>query len=210
MLLWLVGLAATTALVGASYQWFDPPIAYFMHAHLGQGHLGILDFLTGVPDPLIPAAIVLLIFEVFRILRRLPLTVHHKIASACGLSILVAEIIKDQLKFVFGRSWPTSVGHHRPSLIGDGTYGFHWLHAGGAYQSFPSGHMGAACAMLSVLWVCYPRLRPLWVAAALAIATALIGGNYHFLGDVIAGAFVGCTVGFAATRILRQWILGKN
>jgi len=209
LLLWLVALAATAALVTVSYRWFDRPIAFFVHTHLRHGHFGVLDFLTRVPDPLIPAAIVLLIFEAFRILRRLPLTVHHRIASACGLSILVAETIKDQLKFVFGRSWPTSGGHHRPSLIGDGTYGFHWLHGGNVYQSFPSGHMGAACALLSVLWLCYPRGRPLWAAAALAIAAGLIGGNYHFLGDVIAGAFVGGSVGLATTRILRDWIFSK-
>lgn len=209
LLLWLVALAATAALVTVSYRWFDRPIAFFVHVHLGHGHFGVLDFLTRVPDPLIPAAIVLLIFEAFRIVRRLPLTVHHRIASACGLSILVAETIKDQLKFVFGRSWPTSGGHHRPSLIGDGTYGFHWLHGGNVYQSFPSGHMGAACALLSVLWLCYPRGRPLWAAAALAVAVALIGGNYHFLGDVIAGAFVGGSVGLATTRILRDWIFSK-
>jgi len=209
LLLWLVALAATAALVTVSYRWFDRPIAFFVHTHLGHGHFGVLDFLTRVPDPLIPAAIVLLIFEAFRILRRLPLTVHHRIASACGLSILVAETIKDQLKFVFGRSWPTSGGHHRPSLIGDGTYGFHWLHGGNVYQSFPSGHMGAACALLSVLWLCYPRGRPLLAAAALAIAAGLIGGNYHFLGDVIAGAFVGGSVGLATTRILRDWIFSK-
>ena len=207
--LWLVALAATTGLVAASYRWFDRPIAYFVHAHLGHGHFGALDLLARVPDPLIPAAIVLLVFEAFRILRRLPLTVHHRVASICGLSILVAETIKDQLKFVFGRSWPTSGGHHRPSLISDGTYGFHWLHGGRAYQSFPSGHMGAACAMLSVLWLCYPRGRPLWAAAGLAVAAALIGGNYHFVGDVIAGTFVGGSVGLATTRILRDWIFNK-
>jgi membrane-associated phospholipid phosphatase len=210
LLLWLVALAATAASVAVSYRWVDQPIAFFVHMHLRHVHLAFLGLLARVPDPLIAAASVLLIFEAFRILRRLPLTIHHRIASACGLSILVAEAIKDQLKFVFGRSWPTSGDYHRPSLIGDGTYGFHWLHGGNVYQSFPSGHMGAACALLSVLWLYYPRGRPLWAAAALVIGAALIGGNYHFLGDVIAGAFVGCSVGLATTRILRDWVSGKT
>jgi membrane-associated phospholipid phosphatase len=209
LLLWLGALAAMAALVAASYRWFDRPLAYFVHAHLAHGHFGILDVLTLMPDPLILAAIALLVFEAYRILRRLPLTMHHRIASACGLSILVAEAIKDQLKFVFGRAWPTSGSHHRPSLIGDGSYGFHWLHGGRPYDAFPSGHMGAACALLSVLWVCYPRGRPLWAAAALGVAAALVAGNYHFLGDVIAGAFVGCSVGLATARILRDWIFNK-
>ena len=209
MLLWLAALVATATVVAIAYVWLDRPLAFFVHGHFGHGHPGVLEILARIPDPLIPAAIVLLIFEAFRLLRRLPQTVHHRIASACGLSILIAETIKDQLKFVFGRSWPSPGGHYRPSLISDGTYGFHWLHGGSAYQSFPSGHMGAACAMLSVLWVCYPAGRPLWSAAALAVAAALIGGNYHFLGDVVAGAFVGTSVGLATTRILRDWMFGR-
>lgn len=210
MLLWLAAFITTAVLVVVSYLWLDRPLAFFVHAHFGHGHPGVLAILARIPDPLIPAAVVLLIFEAFRILRRLPQTLHHRIACVCGLSILVAETIKDQLKFVFGRSWPTSGGHHRPSLISDGTYGFHWLQGGSAYQSFPSGHMGAACALLSVLWVFYPRGRPLWAAGALAVAAALIAGNYHFLGDVMAGAFVGTTVGLATTRILRDWMFNKT
>jgi len=206
LMLWLLALAATALLVAVSYLWLDRPIAFFVHAHLRPVRLNGLDLLARVPDPLIPVAVVLLLFEALRILWRLRLNMHHRVACVCGLSILVAEAIKNQLKFVFGRSWPTSVGNDRPSLIGDGTYGFHWLQTGGSYDSFPSGHMGAACAMLSVLWLCYPRGRPLWAAAALAVAAALIGGNYHFLGDVIAGAFVGSSVGLAATGILRGWI----
>lgn len=210
LLLWLLAVAVTAGLVAASYRWFDRPIAYFVQAHLRPVRLDGLYLLARVQDPLIPLAIALLAFEAFRILRGRPLSVHHRIGCACGLSILVAEVIKDQLKFVFGRAWPRGGGHHLPSLIDNGTYGFYWMHGGSVFQSFPSGHMGAACAMLSVLWVCYPRGRPLWVSAALAVAAALIAGNYHFLGDVIAGAFVGASVGLATTRILRGWISGSD
>ena len=204
--LWLIALTATAVLVSGAYFWLDRPIAAFVNGYRTHKNSGATDLIARVPDPLIAVAIMILVFVAVRILQRLPLTVRHRIASACGMSIIVEEAIKDQLKIVFGRSWPTSDGYHRPSLIGDGSYGFHWLHGGDIYQSFPSGHMGAACAMLSVLWVCYPRARLLWVGAALAVAAALIGGNYHFLGDVIAGAFVGSSVGFLTTRILRDWI----
>src|SRR5262249_56030675 len=33
---WLIWLAATAAFCAASYQWFDRPIAFFMHRELGQ------------------------------------------------------------------------------------------------------------------------------------------------------------------------------
>jgi membrane-associated phospholipid phosphatase len=56
--------------------------------------------------------------------------------------------------------------------------------------------MTATTAVLSVLWICYPRLRPLYVLIALAVAIGLIGSNFHFLGDCIAGAFLGSSIGW--------------
>lgn len=35
----------------------------------------------------------------------------------------------------------------------------------------------------------------------LAIAISLIGANYHFLSDIIAGAFVGVSTGWMATAL---------
>jgi membrane-associated phospholipid phosphatase len=35
----------------------------------------------------------------------------------------------------------------------------------------------------------------------LAVAIGLIGANYHFLSDIIAGAFVGVSTGWMATAL---------
>ena len=32
--------------------------------------------------------------------------------------------------------------------------------------------------------------------AALAVMAGLVGANFHFVGDTIAGAFLGCTIGW--------------
>ncbi len=61
--------------------------------------------------------------------------------------------------------------------------------------------MAAACAVLSVLWIWYPRLRSLWSIAGLAAGGGLVGLNYHFLSDVLAGAFLGGSIGWMATAI---------
>ena len=110
-------------------------------------------------------------------------------------------MIKDQLKFIFGRTWPETWVQDNPSFIRDGVYGFHFMHGGGGYQSFPSGHMAATCAVISVLWVWYPRSRWLGAFAAIAVGAGLVGANYHFLSDVIAGAFVGISTGWLANAI---------
>ena len=41
----------------------------------------------------------------------------------------------------------------------------------------------------------YPRLRWAGIAAALLEAAGLLAMNYHFVGDIIAGSFVGGIVG---------------
>ena len=48
----------------------------------------------------------------------------------CDVSVLVAEIIKNQLKFLFGRSWPDSWGPNILSLVHNNVYGFHFLQSG--------------------------------------------------------------------------------
>jgi membrane-associated phospholipid phosphatase len=61
--------------------------------------------------------------------------------------------------------------------------------------------------VIAVLWICYPRYRWLYALATAAVAVGLIGANYHFVGDVIAGGFVGVTVGWIAVAL---WEAGMH
>ena len=198
---WIAALAATAAAVVISFQWFDRPIASFAHTHLARPNHGIFENLTHFPDPLIPLAVIALVVLGLRALTGKSLSNYQAAAFVCSLSVISGEEIKDQLKFIFGRTWPETWTQNNPSFIRDGVYGFNFMHGGGAYQSFPSGHMAASCAVISVLWICYPRLRALLAIAGFAVAVGLVGANYHFLSDVIAGAFVGVSCGWIMTAI---------
>jgi membrane-associated phospholipid phosphatase len=44
-------------------------------------------------------------------------------------------------------------------------------------------------------------LRPLYALATAAVAIALVGANFHFLSDVIAGAFLGVSVGWISVAL---------
>ena len=61
--------------------------------------------------------------------------------------------------------------------------------------------MTVTCAAASVLWMSYPRYRPLVGAMAVAVAIGLIGANYHFVADVIAGGFIGWSTGWIAVLL---------
>lgn len=203
---WLVGLMATVVAVTVSFQWFDRPIALMAHNDLGHPHFGIIEQLTHIPDPLVSLAVVTFILLGLRALIGRSLSTHQAAAFVSSLSVIFAETTKDQLKFIFGRTWPETWVGNNPSFIRDGVYGFHFMHGGAAYQSFPSGHMAATCAVISVLWILYPRLRWLCTIAGLAVGAVLVGADYHFLSDVIAGAFVGISAGWMVTAFWKSWV----
>lgn len=201
---WFAGLAAVAAATAISYVWLDRPIALLVHNELPHQHQAVFEKLTHIPDPLIPAAAIAFVVLGLMALAGRPLSKWQTAVLVTGVSVIMAEAIKNQLKFVFGRTWPETWVQNNPSFIRDGAYGFNWLHGGPGYQSFPSGHMSVTCAVVAVLWIWYPRLRPLYAVAALAVAIGLIGANYHFLSDILAGSYVGVSTGWMATALCEQ------
>jgi membrane-associated phospholipid phosphatase len=160
--------------------------------------------ISRIPNPLISIAAITFVALGLRELAGRPPSKFYAAILVCSLSLMVAETIKSGLKFVFGRTWPNSFFQNNPSFIQDGYYGFNWFHGGQAYQSFPSGHMTAICAVASVLWAYYPRFRVVYVLVVLAALVGLVGANFHFLSDTIAGAFLGVSTGLMATKLLRM------
>lgn len=208
---WLLALALTTAVVIIGFYWLDRPIAFWVHMHLGGSGGREFEPITHIPDPLVPAAVIAFFGLGLRALTGQPMSRFASAIVACSVSLTTAQAAKNLLKYVFGRTWPETWTHNNLSLIHDGAYGFHWFHAGTGYESFPSGHMAAICAVISVLWIYYPRLRPLWTLTALAVAASLIGANFHFFSDVVAGSFVGVSTGWITTvHLEQQWRVSGN
>src|SRR5580658_6528589 len=112
-------------------------------------------------------------------------------AMQASLTVIVSVAIKDQLKFLFGRTWPETWVDHNPSWITNHSYGFSFFHGGAGWGSFPSGHTTETWAFVAVFWVRAPRLRLLWAALALLVPIGLFGADFHFVGDMVAGAFLG-------------------
>jgi membrane-associated phospholipid phosphatase len=196
---WILSLAGISVAVIVSYEWLDRPLALFFHHTVARPQ--IFAPLTYAPDPMIPLAVI--VFVVFGVasLSGRELSRVQNCTLLCGLSVIIAELAKAQLKPTFGRTWPDTWINNNPSFLRDGVYGFNFFHEGRAYASFPSGHTAVTCAVISVLWIYYPRWRVLYALAALAVSVGLIGANYHFLSDVIAGGFVGVSSGWMLTSL---------
>jgi membrane-associated phospholipid phosphatase len=202
---WSLGFLGTAVAVAVSYLWFDRPIALLSHAELQRFHL--FEKLTLIPDALVPLAIVAFMALGLRGLIGSTLSRFQTVMLLSGVSLAVAIIIKDQLKFAFGRTWPETWVRNNPSFIRDGVYGFHPFHGGAGYTSFPSGHTTTICTVMTVLWICYPRFRPLYALCTAAVAVGLVGANFHFLSDVIAGGFLGISAGWLGVAM---WEIGAR
>src|SRR5579875_162065 len=157
---WHLSLLLTSAAVMISYVWIDRPLAFWAY---GQFHgYAIFDRLTLAPSWLTPLAVAIVFIAGLRSLSGRPLDRFWEPALICGISLLVARAAKDQLKFVFGRTWPETWVNGNLSLIRDGVFGFNPFHGGAGFEAFPSGHTTAICSVAAVLWVYYPRFRMLY------------------------------------------------
>ena len=202
---WLMWLGITASADVVSYVWLDRPIALWAHEHLHQYDL--FAKLTYIPEIISPVVIPAFAAIGLWALSGRALSKFQTVAVLAAASLAVAAGVKDQLKLVFGRTWPETWVRDNPSFIRDGVYGFNPFHGGPGFAAFPSGHTTAICAVISVLWICYPRYRVLYGICMAAVALGLVGADFHFLGDVIAGAFLGVSIGWLTVVL---WERGQH
>jgi membrane-associated phospholipid phosphatase len=195
----LIALAVCSIAVVVCYYFVDRPVAFFVHNHRIP-RFEELRWLTE-PPPLVQSLsplvlVLLLIRRAGGPWRRW----QHVLFVAC-VSVILADQFRESMGGLFGRYWPETWHHDNPSLIGTGAYGFRPFHFGEDVGSFPSGHSARIFGIASVFWIAMPRVR--WLCAVLAVpmAVALVGMNYHFVGDIIAGSTLGAIVGAWATRL---------
>jgi membrane-associated phospholipid phosphatase len=115
------------------------------------------------------------------------------LAIACVASICTYGINSGVLKPLFGVPIPAEV-------MEGARHSFKFLEGSGN-SSFPSGHMVLAGAFAGVFMSLY-RVG-VWPLSALLVLAAglLVIGGWHFLSDVVAGAFVGVSAGMLAGEL---------
>lgn len=185
-------------LVGLSIAFVDRPLATWVHETF-HGWWGFV-WLSHAADPILPGSALGVLAAAVAVMSGWRPGRIGRTIIACCMAALIAYAIKDQAKYAFGRLWPETWVNNNPSWIGNAAYGFSPFHGGTGWSSFPSGHMTGVSAPMGVLWLRAPKVRWLAVFLSAVVAIGLLGANYHFLGDVIAGVYlgVGCAVGVLA------------
>lgn len=202
LLLCLALLAGIVACIA----WIDRPLARFM-ADFALGHVLVTTPAVRLPVMIALAAAGVLAGAAFLLAgRRLPKWIEA--AMLAGIAALLALwLTHDLLKPLFGRIVPVD-------YLKSGRYAFHWFHSSGGYDSFPSGHAARAAAILTVLWVYFPRGRWLYAGAMATLTVALMMGRWHFLSDVLAGGLVGVALGGGTMALWRKarerWALARS
>jgi membrane-associated phospholipid phosphatase len=190
---WAFSVAILCVLIIACYLWIDRPVVLWVRDH--QFYLRgkeSLEALGRAPNPLILlAGLCFLVFGFAQFASR-ALNYVQLVVLVSSTSLLVGEVLKDLFKWVFGRPSPDI--WLAGNVSADGDYHFHWFRGAEPFNAFPSGHMTAAAAVLGILWMCYPQFRVVYAACGALAGLALVAFNFHFVGDVVAGALLGTTV----------------
>jgi membrane-associated phospholipid phosphatase len=197
---WCIGLVITAAGVIASDLWLDQPIALFIQRNITDKTIFV--WLQRLPIAFLLLSLLILAWCGLWALMDRPFSRVQAMGLVCTISFIATNFINNQLKYAFGRTWPKTWIQDNPSFIQNGVFGFNPFHGGPGFAAFPSGHVAVVCAVITVLWWTYARLRLIFVACVAAVAIGLIGANYHFLSDIFGGIFVGVSVGYITTKIL--------
>jgi len=192
----LIWLGSGAVLITLCVLFVDRAASSWSHADLHRPALAVhITRLAGWRYPSGAAALVLVAALVARITGR-ELGPIWRAAIAAAVATLFATIAVTFVKYGCGREWPETWVQNNPSWIGNHAYGFNPFHGGEGYESCPSGHTTRMAAPGAVLWRRLPRWRVLWVLPAAIVAVSLVAADFHFVGDCVAGAYLG--VGCAA------------
>jgi len=198
---WLLTLAFCVVAVVVSVYYVDRPAAEFCNTYVRHTESWVWLNRLLAPFRLIPvAALCFLLGAGAWLLSGRQLgdwTAKPLLCSWSAISALAAGFV---FKEVFGRAWPD------PTYIEDRQYGFRFLHAGPHWDSFPSGTATVATALVATLWLVAPRFRLPSLYLAVLVCWGVVVTNGHWLSDVIAGAFLGASIGWMAVRLPRSQV----
>ena len=193
------GLVLCVSAIVISYFYVDRAVVAWSQAS-GFRQFAILHGLTHTPQGLEYLLIALCGAALIRLWR--PGYVKwQRLAIAGVISVLGTLGAKNILKIVFGRYWPDTWLNNNLSWVHNHVYGFDFFNFQD-YSAFPSGHAAVTFTIMTLCWIYYPRFRALYALICFGLSFSLIALYYHFVSDVIAGAYLGSLIAVLTDRAL--------
>lgn len=194
-----IGFVVAALLTVLSYLFIDQRVALWVQRYVFS--IGLLrKYASNIPDLLLLFVLTVAgscwaLYGFFAARHRYDR--HRSFALLCGVSLPLAFLMKMGLQYVFGR-YPPRFWLSQPGLAG-----LHWFQSWSIPHAFPSGHMTVITAFAVMLYYFYPRYRAVYLTGLVGLGVALVMTNYHFVSDVIAGAYVGLFSAYAVDAALR-------
>ena len=100
------------------------------------------------------------------------------------LTVMLATLVGDALKFLLGRYRPIE-------LFSQGQYGLSFLADAWQQNSTPSGHTYRIFSLMTALGLVWSRFRWFFLAIAIIVAVSRVLVLDHYLSDIVFGAYLG-------------------
>lgn len=188
---WSLSLLVCVLAVVCTFLFCDVPIALRVYGLLGSRAA----LATGLGSAVLLGieGSIALVLVIVRITRGHLSPFQEATVLACLTSICAYAVNDSSLKMLFGVPNPAAV-------LRGSRHAFNFF-GGSAASSFPSGHMVIAGSFAGVFMRLYRTSTLAFSVLLLAGATLLVVGDWHFVSDVIAGAYAGVSAGLLAGEL---------
>lgn len=182
-----------------SVLYIDRPVALFINDSLYKNrHWSGLT--SSLPDLLLILVIIISAASCsgyFYRKKKSLLDLNTRFLGFIALTLPIAYILKTILKLLFGRI------ETRIWLKTQRLYEFHLMHGGANFNGFPSGHMLVFTTLFVAISRYHPEYRVYCYSLLGILAILLAATNYHFVGDILFGAYLGFLIEGVMDRFFR-------
>jgi hypothetical protein len=186
-----------TILTYLSINYVDRPVSLFIQKSLYSNRQWSR-LTVALPDMLLIIVVSVSLSAYFSYIyrrKKLLLDAHTRFLSFIALSLPVSYLFKTVLKYIFGRV-ETRVWLQNPQL-----YGFHWFQNCSNYSGFPSGHMIVFTTLFAAIGRYHAEYKVLCYSLLSVLAVLLVATNYHFVGDLLFGAYTGFLTEYCLNKV---------
>jgi len=193
---WLIAFVVCTVIVVLCIAYVDFSAAAFIEKNIRHTASGaMLEHAFLYVDVLVLLPLIFMLACGLWALSGRHIAAWTEIPLLCCWSMVWCVVVALVLKHLFGRTASEIWVAGRTDFTGSGFSSFHLLHGTIGQQGFPSGTASITASIVSVVWILAPKLRPVTILALLIFSTTVVLVNFHYVSDVIAGIFLGCTIG---------------